>query len=288
MTAERSGDEGMIHGQTNFTLSPEQRAEFAERGVVKLSGLIPPETIRRAREAVLAPLAQLGLWRGGAWRLDTMARPQWPATGLKTSKVIGNKRPELEALIDAPDLLAAVDQLLDGHRFDRSVFKRPQLMFTLPNIDAWRLPQGWHADGPRFASGVSPGVQLFGCLDEVGPGGGATVVVAGSHRLANTEARFLRARDLTQILRREPFFRELMAGRGGEDGVLPKARIGDVPVEVLECVGAPGDVWLTDLRVLHAGAPNAADRPRLMFTHRFMRADLLREMAQAYGWTPDS
>ena len=271
-----------------FTLSPEQRAEFDARGVIKLPGLISAERIRRAREAILVPLAQLGLWRDGAWRLDAMPRPQWPATGLKTSKAIGNKRPEIEALIDEPDLLAAVDQLLDGHRFDRRVFKRPQVLFTLPNIDAWRLPDGWHADGPRFASGVSPGVQLFGCIDEVGPGGGATTVVAGSHRLANETARFLRARDLRAILNREPFFRELWAGRGGEDGVLPKARIGDVPVEVVECVGAPGDVWLIDLRILHTGAPNASDRPRLMFTHRFMRADLLREMAEAYGWIPES
>ena len=271
-----------------FTLTPEQRAEFADRGVLKLAGLIPAETVRRAREAVLVPLAELGLWRDGAWRLDALPRPAWPATGLKTSKAIGNKRPEIEALVEGADLLAAVHQLLDGHRFDRRVFKRPQVLFTLPNIDVWRLPQGWHADGPRFASGVSPGVQLFGCLDEVLPGGGGTTVVAGSHRLANGEGRFLRARDLTQILRREPFFRELMAGRGGEDGVLPKARIGDVPIEVLECTGAPGDAWLVDLRILHTGAPNAADRPRMMFTHRFMRADLLRELAEAYGWIPES
>jgi hypothetical protein len=267
-----------------FILSPEQRAEYAERGVLKLPGLIPAQTIRRALGAVLVPLAELGLWRDGAWRLDALPRPQWPATGLKTSKAIGNKRPEIEALIDGPDLLAAVDQLLEGHAFDRRVFKRPQVLFTLPNIDVWRLPLGWHADGPRFRSGVSPGVQLFGCLDHVGPGGGGTTVVAGSHRLANDTGRFLRASDLTQILRREPFFRELFAGRGGEDGALPRARIGDVPVEVMELTGAPGDVWLIDLRTLHTGAPNAADRPRLMFTHRFLRADLLREMAQAYGW----
>jgi hypothetical protein len=225
---------------------------------------------------VLVPLAELGLWRDGAWRLDAFPRPQWPATGLKTSKAIGNKRPEVEALINGADLLAAVDQLLDGHAFDRRVFRRPQVLFTLPNIDVWRLPQGWRADGPRFRS-----------LDHVGPGGGGTTVVAGSHRLANDTGRFLRASDLTQILKREPFFRELFAGRGGEDGVLPRARIGDVPVEVMELTGAPGDVWLIDLRTLHTGAPNAADRPRMMFTHRFMRADLLREMAQAYGWKGD-
>jgi ectoine hydroxylase-related dioxygenase (phytanoyl-CoA dioxygenase family) len=128
-------------------------------------------------------------------------------------------------------------------------------------------------------------VQLFGCLDDVGPGGGATVAVAGSHRLVNEAGRFLRARDLRNALKGEPFFSDLWAGRGGEGGVLPRATIGDVPVEVVELTGAPGDVWLTDLRVLHTGAPNGADRPRMMFTHRFMRTDALREMAGAYGWT---
>lgn len=268
----------------SFALTPEQLGAFADRGVVRVPGLLSAEAVRRAREAALEPLARLGLWRDGGWRLDAVPRPVWPATGLKTSKAIGNKRPEIEALLEEPKLIAAVDALLEGHRWDRKVFKRPQVLFTLPNIDVWRIPPGWHADGPRLAGGGSPGVQLFACLDHVAPGGGGTVVVAGSHRLMNDEGRFLRARDLTAGLKHEPFFRELFAGRASADDGLPKARIGDVLLEVLECVGAPGDGYLIDLRVLHTGAPNASDRPRMMVTHRFMRSDALREMAEAYGW----
>ncbi|HEY1752670.1 MAG TPA: phytanoyl-CoA dioxygenase family protein [Caulobacteraceae bacterium] len=272
----------------DFTLSPEQREAFAQRGVIRLPGLLSAEAVRRAREAVLEPLARLGLWRDGAWRLGALPRPQWPATGLKTSKAIGNKRPEIEALLDEPVLLAAVDALLEGRPFDRRVFHRPQVLFTLPNIDAWRIPPGWHADGPRLASGMSPGVQMFACLDRVEAQGGGTLMVAGSHRLLNEAGRFLRARDLTQGLRREPFFRELFAGRASAADGLPRARIGDVPVEVIECVGAPGDGYLVDLRTLHVGAPNASDRPRMMVTHRFMRADVMREIAEAYGWTGEA
>ena len=271
-----------------FALSPEQREEFAERGVLRLPGLLSDDAVRRAREAALEPLTRLGLWRDGGWRLDALPRPVYPSTGLKTSKAIGNKRPEIEALLEDPALLAAVDALLEGRRFDRNIFKRPQVLFTLPNIDVWRLPEGWHADGPRLASGQSPGVQLFACLDHVAPQGGGTMVVAGSHRLMNGEGRFLRARDLTAGLKRETFFRELFAGRGSLDDGLPKARIGNVPVEVVECVGEPGDGYLIDLRTLHTGSPNASDRPRMMVTHRFMRADVVRELAQAYGWTPEA
>lgn len=60
--------------------------------------------------------------------------------------------------------------------------------------------------------------------------------------------------------------------------------MGDVALEVLELSGAPGDAYFTDLRVLHTSAPNAAERPRMMATHRFMRADVTKELAEAFGW----
>ena len=58
-----------------------------------------------------------------------------------------------------------------------------------------------------------------------------------------------------------------------------------VRLELVELTGVPGDAYLTDLRVLHSGAPNASVRPRMMATYRFMRADLMAEFAQAYGWS---
>ena len=225
-----------------FALSSEQREEFAERGVLRLPGLLSDDAVRRAREAALEPLARLGLWRDGGWRLDALPRPVYPATGLKTSKAIGNKRPEIEALLEEPALLAAVDALLEGRRFDRNIFKRPQVLFTLPNIDVWRLPEGWHADGPRLASGESPGVQLFACLDHVAPQGGGTMVVAGSHRLMNGEGRFLRARDLTAGPEARAVLPRAVRGPAERGRRLPKRQIGDVTVEVMEITGAPGDV----------------------------------------------
>jgi hypothetical protein len=38
--------------------------------------------------------------------------------------------------------------------------------------------------------------------------------------------------------------------------------------------------------VLHAGggSPNAARRPRMMLTFRYECSDLLREVADAFGW----
>lgn len=83
-----------------FTITPEQRDAFKRAGILRLDGLLSAEGVRRAREAVLRPLERLGLWKAGAWHLDALPRPQWPNTGLKTSEVIGNRHPELAALVE--------------------------------------------------------------------------------------------------------------------------------------------------------------------------------------------
>ena len=56
------------------------------------------------------------------------------------------------------------------------------------------------------------------------------------------------------------------------------------PLRVVEMTGAPGDVWLMDLRTFHSASPNAAEVPRVMVTQRFVRRDIAREFAEAHGW----
>jgi Phytanoyl-CoA dioxygenase (PhyH) len=272
----------------SLILTPEQLDEFDRRGVLRVSGLLSTDRVRRAREQVQRRLARLGLWREGAWCLDAIPRPEWPATGLKTSKAIGNRHPDLVALLEEPALRCMVDALLEGAPFDRTLYKRPQVLFTLPNSGAWTVPTGWHVDIPRFATGRRPGVQLFAFLDTVAHRGGGTLAVTGSHRLLN-EGRSIRVRDLKRLFCRDAFFRELYAGAQelGEDRARLLGRtsiVADVALEVVELTGAPGDAYFTDLRVLHTAAPNAADRPRMMATHRFVRADVMQELAEANGW----
>lgn len=268
------------------TLTDHQREEFSRLGLLRFEGLLSAERIDRARGAVLRQLERLGLWQDGAWRLDSRPKPQWPASGLKTGKDIGNKRPELEALIEEPALMAVVDRLLEGRAYDRAIYKRPQLLFTLPNIDTWTLPTGWHLDIPRLASGEAPGVQVFILLDAVAPRGGGTLVIGGSHRLLN-DGRFHKTGEVMHALRHERFFRDLCSGTL-DGGDRPGGMVGDAPLQVVELTGAPGDVWLMDLRLLHTASPNATQQPRMMATHRFLRADLVREVARGFDWTSAS
>ncbi len=266
-----------------FNLTDQQIASFRSDGVLKIDQLLPPAGVTAARQAVLRPLEAMGLWCDGDWRLDHIERPLWPATGLKPSRDIGNRHPEVEALIDEPGVRMVVEQLGGGGPFDRKVYPRPQILASLPNAGPWVLPNGWHVDAPRLASGNSPGLQMFACLDDVAPRGGATLAVAGSHHLLN-DGRHLKARGINATLRQEPFFQRLFYGPADAD--LPAGRSGASPLQVVEFSGRAGDVWLMDLRVLHAAAPNASDRPRLMMTHRFVPTARLPEIAEAFGWPP--
>lgn len=264
----------------------DQIARFQSDGVVKFEQLLSPQGVAAARRAVLRRLEALGLWGDDGWRLDHLERPRWPATGLKPARDIGHRHPEVEALIDEPGVQVAVERLGGGGPFDRKVYPRPQVLASLPNAGPWRLPDGWHVDAPRLASRNSPGLQLFACLEPVEPAGGATLVVAGSHRLLN-EGRHLKVKAINAVLRSEPFFRDLFDGRSGATpAVLPAGRVDGVPLQVMELTGHPGDAWLMDLRVLHAAAPNASNRPRLMITHRFVPTARMPEIAEAFGWAP--
>jgi hypothetical protein len=269
-------------------LTPGQLDEFNRRGVLRVPRVFSTDRVRRAREHVQRRLARLGLWRNGAWLLGSMPRPQWPATALKSSKAIGNRHPDVEALLEEPALLSTVEALLGGRGFERSVYKRPQILFTLPNADKWAVPTHWHVDVPRLASGRQPGIQVFTFLDTVESRGGGTLVIAGSHRMLN-DGRFLKVKDLRELLCREAFFRELFseAPTTLEDRRrLPGqvVTVGEVTLEVLELTGSPGDAYFTDLRVLHTGAPNARDYPRMMATHRFVPVDVMQELAEALAW----
>ena len=274
-----------------FTLTPPQLDEFDRGGVIRIDGLLSADRVRRTREHVERRLALLGYWRDGEWRLDAAPKPVWPDHGPKTSKVVGNNHPDVAALLDEPALLDAVDTLLDGRPFDRTIHKRPQVLFTLPNAGQWLLPSGWHADGVRLTSSECPGVQLFACLDLVEARGGGTLLIAGSHRLFNV-GRVVRAKEFNRWLARQPFFRELLAMGGStafaDGSALPTGAIDGVELEVLEVTGQPGDAYLLDMRMLHAGSPNASTRPRIMATHRFWRADRVQELAEAYGWVKPS
>lgn len=253
-------------------LSEGQRREFAERGVIRIEGLIPDATAAPVRELVLKALEAEG--------------PDGPVGNRQVRKLTRhtNGLAAFRELV-TPGVREAIDSLVDGQSVC-TLPNRPQLLYTPHNASTWVVPHKvWHLDVPRLGEVGRPGVQMFTFVDSVPPGAGATLVVAGSHRLLNDRGR-VRSKDVKARLKQEPYFRDLLNPSGGDRRhFLEKpGRVGDVELQVVELWGEPGDVYLTDLRLLHTLAPNTSSSPRLMMTQRFFLESL---MGQLVGLDPD-
>jgi len=249
-------------------------AAFRDRGLLRLTAVADPAGLAAARTTVFDILSRAGLWtEGEGWTLAGADRPRWPALG-KAPAAFKDRRlaAVLETLVPA-GLIAGLDMLAGAKMGTAGGLHLPQLLWTLPNVAAWSLPAIlWHTDVPRAEEPGCPGVQVFSFLSPVAPGAGGTLVAAGSHRLLNDQGE-LRSKAIKARLRALPPFARLMdpahPDRPATPGPLGEAD--GVPIEVVELTGAPGDLWLMDMRALHTASPNASKAPRLMMTWRFLR-----------------
>jgi hypothetical protein len=277
---------GSFHSVTQtpeIAISIRDRDEFARRGLVRLEQCLPERLVAAARARVLQPLERAGLWRDGAWLVGAADPAAGPIAG--HALVEGLKKCGALAALATPELRRAIATLLDV-REALPMSPHAQLLFTLPNATAWTVPASlWHLDLPRLPDGGVPAVQMFTFLETVAPGGGGTLVVAGSHRLLNT-GQLIRSKDVKKRLKRWPYFCRLMAKDTPDRGrfVHEIGHAEDVELQVVELTGKPGDVYLTDMRLLHTLAPNAARVPRIMVTQRFFPDSTRTALQSALGW----
>ena len=254
-----------------MTMAADHKKALQDLGITRVQGLVAKAACQAARDQIIEIAKAHGAYKG-AGRVGSSSRftEAKPLRGAINALNHSEDFPVLlgEAVQDvASDLVGApVTPLHPGQ----------QILFTLPGADRWRVPHDvWHVDVPRLGKLGPPGLQAFTFLEDVPPEGGGTLVVAGSHKLAN-RAGVLRSKALKNTLSEEPYFRNLfdpkrapitsLDGTGG--------RVDDVDVRVVELSGLVGDVVFMDLRVLHTPAPNASSSARLMATCRFPRAEI--------------
>ncbi len=240
-------------------------------GVVKLPQALPRDLVSAAQTAFFNSMTRRGWYQDGQWLTDTFPDLAWPEPGAKM--VEGLKRePSFEALS------ATIDPFIGKLSAIPLKVMPPgaQLLFTAPNAAQWHLPAKiWHLDLPRIASGTV-GLQAFTFLSSVAPGGGGTLVAAGSHRFLNDVD--LPSKKVKPALKRHAWFRELLEGEPGRIH-LEASECEGIPVGVVELTGEPGDVWIMDMRCLHTVAPNATAHPRVMLTRRYASTDTLARLA---------
>jgi ectoine hydroxylase-related dioxygenase (phytanoyl-CoA dioxygenase family) len=236
------------------------RAEFADRGVVRLDGAFGPDAAARIR-AVVARYVERH--PGASWK------------GLKRSRAF-------DVAFRNPAVTGALDTVFGeaGWRPPRS---GAQILVTPPGDGPWVLPDAWHMDcgfeqptWPVFA------VKLFAFFGDVGPCGGGTMLLPGSHRVVERYRSTFGTppgggkQNWHPFLRRHPPLGDLLRGAaqpgGGRSMVGERYDIDGVDVDVVELTGAPGDVVVTHLHVFHCVAPNATATPRRMLAKAVLAA----------------
>jgi hypothetical protein len=266
-------------------LTSAQRAEFEGRGFVRL---------RAAFSRAEAAAMEARVWRFlerryGAQRDAPGSWPAIQATGLRNLRGQHVFEP-----IGGEETTGALDDLLGV-----GAWKRPShwgsFLVNFPSSGrTWRVPSAvWHTDFSYVApSGPLFGALLFSFLSDVPPGAGGTAVVAGSHRVIR---RFVGARPKRKLekmkqvrlalLRSDPWLECLASPEEDLERhtrlTTPGCEVDGVPVQVEELSGEAGDVIVGHPWLLHAGAPNCGERPRLMCVQRIRTADGARAQVAA-------
>jgi hypothetical protein len=212
------------------------REAFERDGVVRVAGAIAADDVRAMRDCLRARIAAIDFVE--------LAGARRPAPGNEAAMWAIGREPAFAPLPAA--LAAAIERVFGPGAWAQVTGETGGL--AMPNLPCpgatWSVcDPAWHVDEPT-QPGQPRGWALLGfaLLDLVEPGGGATVVVAGSHRRLGALADQLGATVATDTA---------LAALARDDW------------RVIELTGDAGDVVLMDPRCLHTISANVSSRARL-------------------------
>jgi hypothetical protein len=253
----------------------EVRSSFIERGVVRLDGAFSADAAASIRDVVWS-------YANRRTGVDLGDRSTWPEGPLQLSWKRVRRHPVFDIVADNRAVTDALDVV-----FGAGGWRHPgpgaQVLFNLPVQGPWTLPDGWHMDcgfeqptWPVFA------VKLFAFVGAVGPCGGGTMLLPGTHQLVDRYRHGFEHPPAGSKATWHPFLRHyeplggLLAGAGqpdrGRSLVGQRFDIEGVPIDVVELTGSPGDVVITHLHVFHTTSPDTTDVPRQMISKALFAA----------------
>lgn len=152
------------------------------------------------------------------------------------------------------------------------------IFVAFPTEEEWGVPvSGWHIDA-NYASQLAPpkGVQTHALFGDIVPRGGASQILSGSHQLIHKWFKDhpppagARSADMRRSLQRHPYIRDLHT-QGNREGRIDRfmnrvEEVDGIPLQVVENIGAAGDVILLHPLTLHVAAPNNEAAPRFLLS----------------------
>lgn len=230
-------------------MSPTQIDRFKTHGCLHLEGFHPKSRVAPLREKLRDELKRMAGAKGGMGAVRRL--PLFQQIG-KLSALVNV--PGLHEALVTPALLDLVAELGGLASPPAAGPQGTQLLLSPPGQGDWTLQAlNWHVDLAARPQDPLPGVQAFFLIDDVAPHGGATLALAGSHRIDTRRP----ASDS------QPALRELL-----KDPTDLERRLGEQGLAIVEMCGRAGDVFLMDMRVLHTPSVNATKQPRMMATTR--------------------
>jgi Phytanoyl-CoA dioxygenase (PhyH) len=263
-------------------LTPEQLDEFRRFGIVRVPGAISPRAANAMCDSVWAMMAR-------RYHIRRDDPETW-----KAQRIAGFKdRPRAITFehVATPEGRAIFDELLGTKAWERSE-NWGSLLVSFPGAyppardGRWDVPhQNWHLDAPVVRSLPNLyGLRVFTCLAKVAPGGGATLAVAGSPRLAQELAGArgmakVRSADVRKgLIQRYRWMKDLCSFDASVDRVQlfmnAATTLDAVEVRVIEMTGEPGDTYLMHPLMMHAASPNCLALPRMVLSTTVYQRDI--------------
>jgi hypothetical protein len=230
------------------SMTPAQTDLFNTQGCLRLEGFRPGKLLASIRQKVLDDLKRASGGKGLPKSLQ----------GLPVFQQIGKlsalaKVPGLHDALVTPELIDCVTRLAGRAPYS---IQDTQLLLSPPNQGSWTLERlNWHVDVTADPPDRLPGIQAFFLLDDRGPLGGATLALAGSHRV---HARPTGVASTTSL-------RALLKTASPAD---LEQQLREQGIAIVEMSGRAGDLYLMDMRVLHTPSINATKNMRITATTR--------------------
>jgi hypothetical protein len=240
---------------------------FRERGFMRVRGAFSGHEAAAMRAAVWRVLQRSNIREGdpATWTTERPTHLQ----ELKDDPIFGAAW--------GPRTRAAIGQILECASCP-SPRSWGGFFITFPHAGEWNVPwRAWHVDA-RYTSTLAPpeGVRLHALMGEVEPRSGASVLLAGSHKLLHRWFKNhppqpgARGIDHRKSLMSHPYIRDLHEEAGADERIarfMERAEEHDgTELQVVENIGAAGDVILVHPLLLHTASLNAGRAPRFLLS----------------------